>query len=157
MRKSLNALIAWLLIPVLGVATACSSASIADLTNVLGTQAANIAKLEGNPALSAKLITDTAAAVAAIDSWKSGSPATEAIEALNLVAADLNLLPVNPKYAPLVDLAIGTVESILAILPSSGTNAHVLRHAPLSNPPKTAKEFKARWNALAPDAASKIK
>jgi hypothetical protein len=137
--------------------TACSQTQIADLTNTLGTSAANIAKLEGNSTLSTKMLADTAAAVAAIDSWKSGSPATEAIEALNLVEDDLNLIPGTSQYAALVDLCIGTVESILALLPQTSTTttaptaaaANVARrHVALANPPKTAKQFRQQWDAI---------
>jgi len=141
--------------------TGCSSATIADLAQTLGNAGAQIATLENNPTLAAKLKADTAAAVSAIASWKSGSPATEAIEALNIVEDDLDLIPGTSTYAPLIDLAIGTVESILALLP---TSAAVVAPATLSahtatlkakrpgiaitNPPKTKGDFKKQWNAI---------
>ena len=139
----------------------CSSSTIADLAQTLGNAGAQIASLENNPSLAAKLKADTAAAVSAITSWKSGSPATEAIEALNIVEDDLNLIPGTSTYAPLIDLAIGTVESILALLPTSATvaaPATLSEHTAalkaarpnivLSNPPKTKAQFKSPWNAI---------
>ena len=89
--------------------------------SILGSTAASIAAIEGNPTLAAKLTTDTAAAVAAINAWKSGTPDSEVILALNLVEDDLNLFPSTGPYVPLIDLAIGTVESILALLPQSSS------------------------------------
>lgn len=143
-------------IPLFCFSSGCNQNEIGALANTLGTSAANIAKLEGNSALSAKLTADTAAAVSAIDNWKSGTPATDAIEALNLVEDDLQLIPGTSQYAPLIDLCIGTAESILDLLPQtpSATPAiapHASRRVvKLDNPPRTAKEFKKQFNALAP-------
>lgn len=138
-----------LILPTLGCP---GQSTIATLTNVLGTAAANIANLEGNPGLGAKLTADTAAAVKAINAWKNGTPATMAIEFLNLVMDDLNLFPIASPYIPLIDLAIGTVESILALLPQSPTvmAAHAAnqRTVTLNHTPKDAKEFKAQWTSI---------
>src|SRR5882757_9083424 len=127
--------------------------TIAALVSILGSSAASIASIQGNQPLADKLKTDTAAAVVAVTNWKSGTPAQDAFQALNLVEDDLNLFPALGAYGPLIDLAIGTVESILALLPQSA--APQARHAPrravsLSQPvPKTAKAYKAQWNAIA--------
>ncbi len=145
--------------------TGCTSQqTISELTAVLGNAASSIAALEGNPALAQKLKTDTATAVGQIAQWKAGTPAQDVIEALNLVEDDLNLIPGTSQYAPLVDLAIGTVESILALLPGHSTvtgamSTHASRHrraVTLAKPPKDAKEFKAQWNSLAPAGAPKL-
>jgi len=130
-----------------------SQSTIASLTQTLGTAAANIATLEGNSALGAKLTVDTAAAVSAVTNWKSGSNATMAIEALSLVEDDLNLIPGTSQYTLLIDLAIGTVQSILAMLPQS-TTAAAVRHTArrsivITQPsPKTAKAFRHQWNEI---------
>lgn len=130
-----------------------SQSTIATLTQTLGTAAANIATLEGNATLGAKLTTDTASAVSAVTNWKSGSPATEAIEALSLVEDDLNLIPAASQYTLLIDLAIGTVQSLLAMLPQS-TTAAAVRHTArrsivITQPsPKTAKDFKKQWDEI---------
>src|SRR5271170_5276536 len=103
--------------------------TIAALTSILGSSAASIASIEGNPTLAAQLQTDTAAAVTAVDNWKSGTPASNVIQALNIVEDDLNLFPVSGPYIPLIDLAIGTVESILALLPAPAASAAVAHAA----------------------------
>lgn len=139
--------------------TGCvAQSTIANLTAILGTSAASIAALEGNPVLAAKLTTDTAAAVSAVQNWKSGTPAQVVIEALNIVEDDLNLIPGTSQYAPLVFLAIGTVESILALLPQTSPSDEGLsttrtvtahRSVVLTQPaPKSAKAFKAQWNNI---------
>lgn len=150
---------ALLIAPLLGCPT---QSTIAALTSILGTSAANIAMLEGNATLAQVLTTDTAAAVTAVKNWKKGTPADEAIQALNIVATDLNLIPGVGPYAPLVDLAIGTVESILALLPAPTAQLKATytpkRTVTLRGPiPSTAAQFKVEWNQLAPDAGSKIK
>lgn len=130
----------------------CSTTDIAALVQTLGNSASQIAALEGNTSLAAKLLTDTGAAVTAIDSWKSGSVATEVIEALNIVEDDLSLFPITSQYAPLIDLAIATAESIIALLPASATpNVSATHHRHVSlgyAPPKTAKDYKKRYNAI---------
>lgn len=158
----LRAFIAASLIACMPLLGCPSQSTIASLTSILGTSAANIATLEGNAQLGQILRTDTAAAVTAVQAWKSGTPADNAIQALNIVANDLNLIPGTGPYAPLVDLAIGTVESIIALLPPPTTQAAVKytpkRNVTLRGPiPSTASQFNVEWNQLAPDSASKIK
>lgn len=135
--------------------TGCNQGTISALVSTLGTAAASIASLKGNTALAAKLQADTAAAAAAVKNWKQGTPAQNAIQALNLVIDDLDLIcptggPCGP-YAPLIVLALGTAESIIAILnPTSqtyGTRAQV-RKVNLGYYPSTAKDFKTAWNSI---------
>jgi hypothetical protein len=135
-----------------------AQSNIAALALVLGNAVANIAALQNNPSLSAKITADTAAAVATINNWKSGTPASEVIEALNLVEDDINLIPSTGPYVPLIDLSIATIESILALLPQPATaKARTVTVSPLVTPATTPKDLKKKWNALAPDEASKIK
>jgi hypothetical protein len=130
--------------------TGCTSTDIAALVQTLGNSASQLAALEGNTSLASKLLTDTGAAVTAIDNWKSGSVATEVIEALNLVEDDLDLFPITNQFAPLIDLAIATAESIISLLPASatvGVTAH--RHVQLGYaPPKNAHAYAKRYNAI---------
>ena len=126
----------------------CSKSTVVELVSVLGSATSNIANLEGNPALAAQLKADTAAAVSAISNWQSGSPATVAIEALNILAADLSLIPGTSAYAPLIDLAIGTIDSILALIPSSAVSVHASRSVHLQNAPKTKSQFKVQWDGI---------
>jgi hypothetical protein len=124
---------------------------IAALTQILGTAAASVAQIQGNPDLSAKLTVDTAAAVKAVTEWKSGTNAELAIEALKLVQDDLYLFPQVQPYAALVTLAIGTVQSILILLPAQPTGVATPSFA-INLPPaphaKDAKDFKNQWNAI---------
>lgn len=131
-----------------------SQSTIASLTATLGTAAANIAKLQGNISLGEKLTVDTNAAVAAVTNWKSGTPAQEVIEALSLVEDDLDLFPGTSQYAPLIDLAIGTAQTLVAMLPVPATptalTAHAHRQVHLSHAaPKSSKAFKTQWNQIA--------
>ena len=154
-----------------------TQSTMASLIGVLGNATASIASIEGNTALATQIKTDTAAASAAVLAWKSGTPAQDAIEALNIVEDDLNLIPIcaavvnDGKVAhvsgldgdsancagilALVDLGIGTIESILAMLPASTpasvnagyprrsvTPVHVTRWG------DSSREFKDRWNKI---------
>jgi hypothetical protein len=131
-----------------------SQATIASLINTLGGAAEQLATVENNPTLAAKLQTDVAAASAAVLNWKKGSAGTMVVEALNLVEDDLNLFPFAGPYVPLIDLAIGTIEAILAELGLTSAPAAAAkprRSVVLSyKAPKNSKAFTAKWNALAP-------
>lgn len=128
-----------------------SKAGLIALTNTLSNAAEQVATLEGNTALAATLKTDTAAAVAAINGWTNGTPAQNVIQALNILEDDLNLIPAASPYSSLIDIAIGAVEGILALLPSSTTASHAVhRSVILTQPaPKTSAEFKKQWNQAA--------
>lgn len=153
-----------LILPVVFLTGCPSQSTLAALTNILGTSAASIVALEGNTGLAAQLKSDTAAAVSAVSGWKTGTPAQNVIQALGIVEDDLNLIPATGPYVPLIDLAIGTVESIIALLPPptgaspSFATAHAKRTITLHGPiPSTASQYKTQWNSLAPDSASKLK
>lgn len=147
--SALGGLVAVLCLSVtlLPLAGCSEQATLSALTKTLGSAAVNIANLEGNTSLAGKLTTDTAAAVSIITNWKSGTPAQNVIEALQIVEDDLNLIPGTSQYAPLIDIAIGTVQTILAMLPvpAGNTVAHG-RVVHLGSPaPKNAHEFKKQW------------
>ena len=138
--------------------TGCApQATIAALTSTLGTAAASIATLEGNTTLAAQLKTDTAAAVVAIQNWKSGSIGTAVVQALNIVIDDLNLIcppgGLCGPYAPLILLALGTVQSIIAIVdpmavPTAskvGPNGQVRLGGSV---PKNKSQFVSQWNGI---------
>lgn len=140
--------------------------TVVSLTTSLSTALVTLENIEGNPASAAKLQTDFAAVISAEANWKSGTPAQDVIEALGIVQADINLLPVSTTDAELVDLGIGLVDQILALLPVPApvvspagvtlTNAVYvtgfakpqLRHPKLAKPIKDEKDFKKRWNAI---------
>ena len=135
--------------------TGCNQGTISALVSTLGAAASTVAAMEGNQAVAAKLKADSAAFAVAVKNWKQGTPAQDAIQALNLVIDDLDLIcptggPCGP-YAPLIVLALGTAESIIAILnPTTqtyGTRAQV-RKVNLGYYPSTAKDFKTAWNGI---------
>ena len=149
------ALCSLLLVATLPLTGCPQQTTLAALTNTLGTAAASIAALEGNPTLAAQLQSDTAAAVTAIQNWKPGTPAQDAIQALNIVIDDLSLIcppngPCGP-YAPLVLLALGTAQSIIIILNPTASAFGAKRQTEkvsLTLTPKTPSQFRAQWNAI---------
>ena len=135
----------------------------ASLVSTLGTEVANLGAIEGkSPELVAKIKADTAAAASQIAGFQSGSASQDVIAALALVEDDLNLFPIDAQDQALVDLGIATVQSIIAVLPvtlgpgSPGVSAHamarralVAHRLPVNSVPATsAKDFKAKWDAL---------
>lgn len=125
---------------------------ISQLLDVLGTNAANVAKLIGNTALAQQITTYSSMAVSAVKDWKNGSPVDQAIQALSALEPVLNVIPATSPYAPLIDICIATVQSILAMLPppthpsTQMTVVHA-RVVHLGHPiPQNAKEFRKQWN-----------
>lgn len=148
-KRAGQLLIALVLLAALPAVTGCPSQSqVAALTQVLGNDSAQIAAAEGNAALAAQLKADTAAAVLAVDNWQKGTSAQMAIEAMNIVIADLNLLPAAGSYAPLIALALGTAQSILAILQPAPPPAALAKLKLSGSVPTTAKEFQRQWQAI---------
>jgi hypothetical protein len=132
--------------------------TIATLTGTLTQAVTNVAQLEGNAALAAQLQRDGSAAQAAIAGWQNGSAVDDVIEALGILQDDLNLIPYANQYAPLIDLGIGTIQTLLSLIPASSVTpsvqakltAHRSRTVFLGHPaPKTNAEFVKEWNASA--------
>lgn len=159
--KKLIAVIALGLVLCLTLTSCTSQTTIAALVTTLGNASAGIASLEGNSTLATALKTDTAAASAAVLNWTKGSASTEVIEALNVVEADLNLIPYVAPYSALIDIGIATVEEIIAIIqPAAPSAPHtIILHNPYTGKvPKDADHFKAVWNAaIAADKSGKLK
>lgn len=139
------------------IGVACvTQTTIAQLVAILGQATSKIAEAENNPSLAAKISTDSAAASAAILNWQNGSPEQDAVEALNILEDDLNLIPVvgqDVLFIGLVDLAIGTVEAILSRLPASTRlqNKVVRRVVPPVKLPRftnPADSFQDKWNSI---------
>jgi hypothetical protein len=141
-----------------GCLSACNQNDTAQLVSVLGIASASIAQLEGNATLSTQLKNDTAAAVSAVENWKQGDATQSVEQTLNIVESDLALFPVTDQFAPLIDLAIGTVENILQIVHPTAKVS--IAHTSVSVP-KTAKDFKKSWNEIVSQhpelSAAKIK
>jgi len=178
MKRVFGVVLMAVLVLMCGMMTAClTNTALSGLVTVLGNATASIAAIEGNTALATKIKTDTEKASAAVLAWKSGTPAQDAIEALNIVEDDLNLIPIcaavvnDGKVAhvsgldgdsancagilALVDLGIGTIESILAMLPASTPASVNAGHPRRSVTPvhvtrwgDSSREFKDRWNKI---------
>jgi hypothetical protein len=143
----------------------------AQLAGDIGTQVSSIVALTGDTATATKITQDTAAAVAAIKSFKKGTPVENTVQVINILIADLNLIPAVGPYGPLIDLALGTIEYVINDLtqhdtatPASGVaspqataRATVTkpRAVYLTNTPKNRSEFRKQWNAIV-DANSTI-
>ena len=157
-RSVIAAIIGAALLLTLTIAACTSQSTLSSLVTILGNSTASIATIEGNTSLAAQIKSDTTAASAAVLAWKSGTSAAMAIEALNIVEDDLNLIPATGPYVPLIDLAIGTVESILALLPQPVATATAIatarakgiqrRTVYIAKPPKDADHFKSAWNGI---------
>ena len=139
----------------MGTVACVSQSTLATLVTVLGNATSSIAAIEGTTSLATQIKADTAAASSALLNWKKGTPAQEAIQALNIVEDDLNLIPATGPYVALIDLGIGTVESILELLPQSNTtlkkstvrrrSVAAVKIGRWENP---GKEFKEHWNKI---------
>lgn len=134
---------------------------IAQLVQVLGTAAANVAVQVGQSDISDQIKAALPAVVKAINDWQLGTaPAQTAIQALNTLMGLLYLIPPASPYVNLINLAITTAEALLALIPappattSDLTIARQSRKkvrdvpAPKKPVPMTAKEFEAQWKAI---------
>jgi hypothetical protein len=139
----------------MGTVACVSQSTLATLVTVLGNATSSIAAIEGTTSLATQIKADTAAASSAVLNWKKGTPAQEAIQALNIVEDDLNLIPATGPYVALIDLGIGTVESILELLPQptsalkkSSIHRRSVNAVKITRWENPGKEFKERWNKI---------
>jgi hypothetical protein len=156
----------------------CTQSSLAELVATAGGAVAAVVDLEGDSTQANTLLTLTSAASSAVLAWKPGTPSQEAIEAVNAVSQQLDKTPYLAQYEPFIVLAVATFDQIVTDLggtPQPGTLAQLpenmsprtagLAYASASaggfpyklnrhgayqgTPPKSAKSFKAAWNAIA--------
>jgi hypothetical protein len=132
-----------------------SKATLAGLAQTLGNALANLATILGKTDIAAEVTKYTAQLVADINNWVPGSTTQDII----LVIADLedaiNLIPVTPEIQGLIELALGTIQGILAFFPSPTVAAAVQARtkAPavhLAQVPKNSSAFKHAWNPQVP-------
>jgi hypothetical protein len=64
----------------------------------------------------AKFEADSAAAIKAIEGWKSGTPAQDVVEIINDLIDDVNLFPVSPTYQVVITIALDGLKSIIVML-----------------------------------------
>lgn len=134
------------------VLTGCPQQNqVAALVGIAGTAIASLETIEGNTDRAAQIQQDFNLAQTAVLNWKTGSPTEDVAQALLLVQNDLSLLPVSVRTQAYIELALGTVQSILDLFPATtqpafAVTAKVARVQIVA--PKTAAEFKKSWNAI---------
>lgn len=150
-RKFFQGCLAIVLCSCVFLAGCPTQSTFSALTNELGVSAASVAQDLGNSTLAGQITTDTAAAVAAINGWKSGTPAQNVVAAINVVITDLNLIcsqvPNCGPYEPLIALALGTAASIIQIVdPSAAPVTMTARVGVVLTVPKDKKSYDKQWN-----------
>ncbi len=135
----------------LPLSSCASQDTIAVLVATLGSAGASVATALGATALAESIRTGTAAAVTAVKNWKAGTGTAQmAVQLLNVLLANLRLIPVSSLYATLIALAISTAVNIITIL-NAGTPAAMSaagQAAITGGTPQDAAHFKARWNGI---------
>lgn len=123
----------------------------AALVGIAGTAIASLETIEGNSDQAARIQKDFSLAQTAVLNWKQGTPTEDVAQALLLVQNDLSLLPVSTQTQAYIELALGTVQSILVLFPNTVQPSFAVtakvRH-PQIVAPKTAAEFKKSWNSI---------
>jgi hypothetical protein len=135
---------------------ACNQSQIAAEVQIIGNAGASLAAILNNPTLAAKLKTDTADAVAAINGWKAGTPCQNVEQAIQVLMTDYNDIAasfgsaVPPNVTALIGLATTTVLAILALMPGCQVPAALQAKGAkaVGHPAADAKDFKARWNSI---------
>lgn len=152
MKRFIPLLVCLLCVPLAGCPSQNTTAALIGIAEVA---VSSLETIEGNTAAAQQIQTDFSAAQSAVLNFKAGSPTQDVAQALKLVQDDLNLLPVSKQDEAYINLAIGTINSILLLFPqpTTGLSAHtslVPHRTIVSNtpPPKNAAEFKAQWNAI---------
>ncbi len=136
----------------LATTTGCNGqTTAAELIATVGTAVATLETLQGNTAMVAQIKADTRAAQLAIQNWKTGTPAQDVLQVLTILQSDINLLPVNPTDQALIQLALGTVEQIVALFPGSAppvAGAKAVRPVQLGFTVQNKNDFKKQWNLI---------
>ncbi len=132
--------------------TGCNGqTTAAQLIATVGTAVATLETLQGNTAAVAQIQADTKAAELAIQNWKKGTPAQDVLQVLTILQSDINLLPVNATDQALIELALGTVEQIVALFPGAApavASAKAVRPVKLAFTVQNKNDFKKQWNAI---------
>jgi hypothetical protein len=85
--------------------------------------------------------TDSAALLAQIKAWQAGNPATEVVEAIDDVIADISLFPVPPEYEAAITIALDGLKSLIVLLeahaPDTATKAAAAAVIARTAPPST--------------------
>lgn len=98
---------------------ACNTQTIANFVALIGKYAAQLATYFGASGYAAQITTLAAQIATDIANWQSGSPAADAINALDDLASLVNLIPAAGPYVVFIDLLLGAISGLLALIPQA--------------------------------------
>lgn len=131
-----------------------SQQTLAALAQTIGTSVSNLASLLGQTALATKITSITTQLVADIQGYVKGGATATIIQLIGDLEQAINLIPVTTPIAALIDLALGTIQAILAQFPSAAgavqARAVGVRQVKLAKVPKTKSDYIAQWKSVAP-------
>lgn len=96
----------------------CSPDTVAAFVTTIAKYAAQLASYFGAGSLASQLTAVAAKIATDIASWQSGGAATDAIEAINDMIDLVNAIPVLGPYTVFIDLILGALSGLLALLPA---------------------------------------
>jgi hypothetical protein len=105
----------------LPILSGCNTATVATFVTTIAKYAAQLATYFSAGSLATQITALAATIAADIQAWQSGSAATNAINALNDLAALINQIPFLGAYSVFIDLILGAIAGLLALLPSAMT------------------------------------
>ena len=100
----------------------CNTDTVATFVSTIAKYAAQLATYFGQSSIAGEITALSAKIASDIASWQSGNAATDAINALNDLADLVNLIPAAGPYVVLIDLILGAITGLLALLPASATS-----------------------------------
>jgi hypothetical protein len=96
----------------------CSPDTVAAFVTTIARYAAQLASYFGAGSLASQLTAVAGKIATDIASWQSGGAATDAIEAINDMIDLVNAIPVAGTYTVFIDLILGALSGLLALLPA---------------------------------------
>jgi hypothetical protein len=104
-----------LMLPIIG----CSTDTIATFVNLIANYASQLATYFGAGSIASQITALAGTIASDISSWQSGvSSGQAAINALNDLEDLINQIPAAASYQVLIDLILGAVAGLLALLPA---------------------------------------
>jgi hypothetical protein len=107
--------------------TGCSPDTVAAFVNTIANLAAQLATYFGAGSLATQLLALSATIATDIANWQSGSAATDAIQAINDMIDLVNQIPVRGEYSVFIDLILGALSGLLALLPQAAAAAAIAK------------------------------
>jgi len=108
----------------------CDNTTVAAFVTTIGKYAAQLASYFGASEIATDLVTDAAKIATDIANWQNGSASSDAIEVINdmidLVNQLSNQVGFLSTYGVFIDLILGALAGLLALLPSSATSTVAL-------------------------------